>query len=227
MGAAAEEHGRAAQRRRTRKAIVQAAAALLGRGITPSAAEVAAEADVSRRTVYLYFPRLEQLLVDASLKAATDAEMAAALAPSPGELTGGGVEGAVERAVRAFQRLSAETEAHGRRILRLTLGAARARGGPGGRAAAAVSAPRRGYRRVEWIERALEPVRGELTPDDYERLVSALSLVMGWEALIVLRDVRDASAVEAAEVSAWAARTLVRAALGPARGGEEIEPGGS
>src|SRR5512142_2969618 len=54
-------------KRRTRKAIVDATAALLARGITPSMGEVADAAEVSRRTVYLYFSTLEQLLVDASL----------------------------------------------------------------------------------------------------------------------------------------------------------------
>src|SRR6476469_3396927 len=53
--------GRAAQRRRTRRAIVDAAAKLLSAGKSPTAA------DVSRRTVYMYFPTLEQLLVDAAL----------------------------------------------------------------------------------------------------------------------------------------------------------------
>ena len=45
-------HGpRPAQRRRTRKAIVDATIALLARGGTPSVADVAAAADVSRRTL--------------------------------------------------------------------------------------------------------------------------------------------------------------------------------
>src|SRR5918912_808844 len=65
-------HTRDRQRRRTRKAIVDAAAALIARGATPSVADVAAAADVSRRTVYLYFPTLEQLLLDATLGLLTE-----------------------------------------------------------------------------------------------------------------------------------------------------------
>ncbi len=207
--AESEEHGRVLQRRRTRKAIVEATAALLARGITPTAAEVAAAAEVSRRTVYLYFPRLEQLLVDASLEAATRAELAELEAgPAAGATAGDGspeaAAVALAEAARRFQRLSAETEAHGRRILRLTLERAGDEPGPG---------PRRGYRRVEWIEGALAPWRERLSAPAYERLVSALSLLLGWEALIVLRDVRGAKAEEAAALSAWAAGLLVRAAL--------------
>src|SRR5690348_18271986 len=57
---------RQAQRRRTRKTIVDAAARLIAAGQTPSMSDVALAADVSRRTVYLYFPTLEQLLIDRS-----------------------------------------------------------------------------------------------------------------------------------------------------------------
>src|SRR5579875_145420 len=64
--------GRVAQRRRTRKAIVAAAAKLLRDGDEPSVAAVAAEADVSRRTVYMYFPSLDQLIIDATLGELTD-----------------------------------------------------------------------------------------------------------------------------------------------------------
>src|SRR6478736_7420584 len=67
MATADHDTGRARQRRRTRAAIVQAAADLLRSGVTPSVGDVAEAADVSRRTVYLYFPNLDQLLLDATL----------------------------------------------------------------------------------------------------------------------------------------------------------------
>ena len=70
MPEATESGGRERQRRRTRKAIVDAAVELLGRGWEPSVAEIAEAADVSRRTVYLYFPTAEHLLADAALEAA-------------------------------------------------------------------------------------------------------------------------------------------------------------
>src|SRR6478672_10276562 len=66
---------RPAQRRRTRKAIVDATTALLARGATPSVADVAAAADVSRRTVYLYFPTFDQLLIDATVGALSQASV--------------------------------------------------------------------------------------------------------------------------------------------------------
>ena len=70
-----------------------------------------------------------------------------------------------------------------------------------------------GYRRVGWIERALAPLRGQFDERGFERLVSALAMVVGWEAFVVLRDVRGLGPSEELEVSRWAARALVRAAL--------------
>ncbi|MGW2154857.1 phosphotransferase [Nonomuraea sp. NPDC001699] len=57
----ARRSGREAQRRRTRKAIVDAAVHLSAGGTTPSIDELAAAADVPRRTVYMYFPSLDIL----------------------------------------------------------------------------------------------------------------------------------------------------------------------
>src|SRR5438270_13322578 len=59
---------RSAQKRRTRRAILAAAVALMRRGETPTASSVAAAAEVSRRTVYLYFPTQERLLTEAAME---------------------------------------------------------------------------------------------------------------------------------------------------------------
>jgi AcrR family transcriptional regulator len=188
--------GRERQRRRTRKAIIDAAVELLARGDNPSVAEIAEAADVSRRTVYLYFPTLEHLLADAALEAAR-------ATVEPRFDTQGEAAERLEALVRAVQQGFAETEALGRTIIRLTVGAGGAR--------APAAAPRRGYRRVEWIETALEPLRDTLPPERFERLVSALTLVIGWEAMIVLQDTRGLGHAEAEEVCVWAARTLLAA----------------
>jgi hypothetical protein len=73
--------------------------------------------------------------------------------------------------------------------------------------------PRRGYRRIEWIERALEPLRERLDEEQFDRLVSALALVLGWEAMIVLRDVRGLDTAEETKTVTWAARALIDAML--------------
>lgn len=192
--------GRVAQKRRTRKAIVDAAMALLARGATPSVAEVAAAADVSRRTVYLHFPTFDQLLLDATVGALSEAPVQRALDAAP---AGDDPDARVERLVRALHHVTPDVERLGRSLIRLTVDAD----------APAERAPRRGYRRVEWIEQALAPWRDRLDRSTWRRLVCALSMVVGWEALIVQRDVCGLSAAEGEDLSVWAARALVHAAL--------------
>jgi AcrR family transcriptional regulator len=200
----AEETGRYRQKRRTRAAIVDATAALIQAGATPSVGEIADAADVSRRTVYTYFPTLEQLLLDATLgllsqAAVDDAIDAADAGDDPVER--------VAAMVRAFSSMSAETLPMGRVLIRLTVDA------PGSDDPAR---PVRGYRRIGWIERALAPLRDRLATDAFERLVSALAMVVGWEALIVLQDLRGLDAEQELEVTLWTARSLIAAALAEA-----------
>src|SRR5579885_1316568 len=59
--------GRERQRHRTRRDLVAAAAALLREGRTPTVAEVAEAAQVSRATAYRYFPSQEMLLAEVAL----------------------------------------------------------------------------------------------------------------------------------------------------------------
>lgn len=195
--------GRAAQRARTRKAIVEATIRLMAAGRTPSIADVVQEAQVSRRTIYMYFPTVEQLLLDATLGALS-------LNTVDPVIDGSGSTDPVTRVEhlsRAVNSLAGNTMHLGRALIRLTVEGEGPRDG----------SPRRGYRRVEWIERALEPVRRNLTRKAFDRLVSALSVLMGWEALVVLKDVRGLDQKEAEDVLAFAARAIVDAALAQSR----------
>jgi AcrR family transcriptional regulator len=194
-----------AQRRRTRGAIVDAATRLLMEGRTPSIDQVAAEADVSRRTVYMYFPTLDQLLLDAAAGALSEQQIDAALAEAA---SGDDPAARVDALARAFTQLAPETLQLGRKIIRLTVDAEAEAGAAGG--------ARRGYRRVQWIEQAVEPLRGRLSEEQFERLVSSLALVIGWEAQVVLRDVRGLDADGEQRVVTWAARTLVESILAEA-----------
>lgn len=156
--------------------------------------DVAAAADVSRRTAYLHFASIEHLLADAALEA-TAAVVEPEWAPRSG------APERLEAMVRAVQSNAGDSEELGRTIVRHTVGAKEMEDGR----------PRRGYRRVAWIEDALVPARAGLDVEAYERLVSALTLLVGWEALIILRDIRGLDAREAEEVCAWAAGALLAA----------------
>ena len=205
--------GRAAQRRRTRRAIVEATSRLLAAGADPSINDIAAAADVSRRTIYTYFPTLDQLLLDATIAAMNvDVEAAIDASGEPNEPDEPDVRDRIATLVGALSDRMADSLPLGRKLIRLTVDAPSAGDGP-----------RRGYRRVAWIERALEPIRPRLSPDRFERLVSALSVVIGWEAFIVLFDVRGLSTDQARETLTGAAIALVDAALAQAGTGTDTD----
>ena len=181
------------------------AARLMREGSRPTVAEVADAADVSRRTAYRYFPAQSKLLIEAALEGLRPT-MEAAIAAGP--LTAGGVslEGRVDRLVAAMQRMTAEHEHLLRSMIQLTVLEPPARG-----------VPRRGVRRLDWIESAIRPAAYALPRASYEHLVSALAVCAGIEAFVVLRDIRGLSAARSAEISRWMARAVVRQALADAR----------
>jgi AcrR family transcriptional regulator len=191
------ETGRVAQRRRTRRAILDATAQLLQAGEEPSVNEIAAAADVSRRTVYLYYPTLDQLVLDAtigSLNVDVDAALAAQTSTDPHERL---------RTLVSETFATMETSLPlGRKLIRLTVDAP----------APADGGPRRGHRRIGWVEWAVEPLRDRLTRSDYDDLVSALALVIGWEAFIVLLDVRGLTPRRARAVTLRTAEAILDAA---------------
>ena len=192
----AAQPGRAAQRRRTRKAIVEATSQLLAAGADPSINDIAALADVSRRTIYTYFPSLDQLLLDAAV---------GAMSSNVEDALGSVGQDARSRITTMITVLTEEMDRTlplGRKLIRLTVDSPPSALGP-----------KRGYRRIDWIEKALEPIRPQLKPRRFDHLVSALSVVIGWEAFIVLFDVRGMDVDQAREVITGTALTLIDAAL--------------
>lgn len=189
------DKGRPAQRRRTRTAILDATMQLLRSGSSPTLDEIAAAAEVSRRTIYMHFPTLDQLLLDASMGALAGREIEAGFDPESGTAE------RIAAIVDTFWDHADEWLPIGRRMVALT-----AANPPADR-------PKRGHRRVDWIERAVEPLRERLTDEQHARLVSSLCIVLGWEAMIVLEDIRGQTPERAREVTAWTAQSLVRSIL--------------
>src|SRR6185312_12504551 len=109
MAVEAEESGRYRQKRRTRAAIVAATSALLRSGVTPSVGEIADAADVSRRTVYSYFPTLEQLLLDATLGLLSQSAVDDAIDAGDTGDAARNPEERVAAMIRAFASISADT----------------------------------------------------------------------------------------------------------------------
>jgi AcrR family transcriptional regulator len=152
---------------------------------------------VSRRTIYTYFPTLDQLVLDAAI-GAMNVNVEAAM-DAVGELD---ARTRIAALIEALSDGMADTLPLGRKLIKLTADAPPADGGP-----------RRGYRRIAWIERALEPVRPRLAPDRFGRLVSALAILIGWEAFIVLYDVRGLTTDQACAVVTDTALAVLDAAI--------------
>lgn len=186
------------QRKRTRKAILDAANRLVAQGLSPTLEDVAAEALVSRATAYRYFPSVDALIMEAALDIAfPDVDVLLAQAPADDPAA------RLATAERAFHAMVYGHEPGLRMFLAhsLTQGA----GTEGGVI--------RQNRRVPLIEAALAPAREKLGAVRFDRLVKALAILMGTEAMIVCRDVLGIGADEALDLKLWATDALLRAAL--------------
>jgi len=195
------------QKQRTRAAIVAAAEELLARGQAPTVAEAAERAGVGRTTAYRYFPSQDALLVELALNAdVADLEERVGQPVPAAE--------AVDRTLEvlaAFNRRVFDEEVRYRTALRSYLDQWLAGVGSGEDEPPVV----REGRRRRWVETTLGSRRDDVDPADFDRLVAALGLVCGAEAMVALRDTARLGAEEAQDVLAWAARVLVEATLGP------------
>jgi AcrR family transcriptional regulator len=198
--------GRMNQKRRTRQALVIAAAGLVQRGETPTVAEVAEAAQVAKSTAYRYFPTQELLLATARLEAANGPEVAAVYAAAG---MSGPAAARLDAVVRADHALVTRHEAAFRAFLRATLAP---------RGDTADDLPRRPGNRLRYLAGALDPLRDELGTERLERLVLALAMCVGLESLVVLVDIGGVTPDEAEAVKRWAAAALLHRALAEARG---------
>jgi AcrR family transcriptional regulator len=208
MNQASPHTGRDKQKRRTRAAILTAVRELIRQGQIPSVADAADAAEVSRRTAYRYFPTQEQLLTEAQLEGERPVFERVFEAPELAH----DVEARLDALVRVMYANLQTTEPLLRAMIRLTVDRSRDEREASASAAEA-EPPRRGYRRIDYIEMALAPVRMHLDESSFERLVSGLALCIGIEALLVLRDICGLDQAAAEAVSLWVARALLHASL--------------
>jgi AcrR family transcriptional regulator len=199
------ERGRSRQKLRTRRHLLATAGRLIAEGGQPTVTEVADAADVSRRTAYRYFPSQEKMLTEAALERVRPA-IEAAVAAAPAGLSDAGLDKRLDAFVKSIQALTIENEHLLRTMVHVTV---LEKPPPGTRP--------RGSRRIDWIELAVGSLKPRLGKAAYARLVSALSLIVGIEALLVLRDIRGLGETQAIQVSEWMARAVLRETLREAR----------
>jgi AcrR family transcriptional regulator len=193
-----DQAGRANQRRRTRKDLLQAAARLVKQGRKPTLEEIAEEAAVSRATAYRYFPNVEALLREAALDVA---------APAPETLFETDSDedpvSRLEKVEHALHDMIRDNEASLRLMLASSL-EQRVQGDG--------DIPPRQNRRTPLIEAALRPARNQFKPADLRMLTRALAILIGTESMVACKDVLQLDEAEARKVRRWAIRALVEAA---------------
>lgn len=179
---------------RTRALMVATASDMMRRGLSPSVSEVAEAAGVSRSTAYRYFPTLADML---------RAVVAQALGPilTWEDPAPDGSARLTSLYGKTFRRL-AEHEATFRAAIRQSLEPSAQT--PGDKTLG------RGHR-LSLLQRAIGD--SGLSPEQSTRLVHALSLTFGIEAMIVLKDICGLDDREARDVAIWSAQALLQAAL--------------
>jgi AcrR family transcriptional regulator len=197
--AEADNSGRSNQKRRTRKALLEAAGRLMKEGRKPTFEEVAEEALVSRATAYRYFTGVEPLLIEASLDVAM---------PGPDLFAGDASTDPTERLLRADAAVHDMVLAN-EAALRMMLIHALQQGLDG---AGQAELPARQNRRGPLIEAALVPARDSFKRAALDKLAKAMALVIGTESMVVFKDVLQLDQAEAREVKAWVIRACVEAA---------------
>jgi len=193
-----ESHGRVLQKRRTRQALLEAANRLRARGEVPTIDDVAAEAQVSRATVYRYYTAADSLVADALFQADLPAR----------ELFGANMTDPVKRALEVERYVNDLLMADeiGLHVIVRNFVDNWLSGDPSDRT------PRPG-RRLPLLDSALEPFRTRLGARRLRRLRNALALTIGTEALIAMRDVCLLTKEETRETLRWAVAALVHQAF--------------
>ncbi|MFC5522215.1 TetR/AcrR family transcriptional regulator [Polaromonas jejuensis] len=196
-----DAEGRSNQKRRTRQALIDAALALREEGRDPTFAEVAERALVSRATAYRYFSSVEALVSE------TAAERAMPLLEHvyrPGD----DPAQAIGVAARELNKILLDDEV-GLHVMERSFMAVWLENERDSR-------PARPGRRMKYIRPIVDALKDELPPAARQRLSQALSMVMGSEAVLAVRDIAGASVDEAIAAGAWAAQALVKQALAEA-----------
>jgi AcrR family transcriptional regulator len=187
--------GRRRQTRRTHRALVAAADEIFSEGRVPTVAEVAEKADVGRATAYRYFPTQEALLLETSYLG--DSEPLRSLPALVDEIAD--PRERLAEAVRRGARWTLERETRLRAILRMSLDPEQD--------------VRRPARRRAYLAQLLAPERPTLSKETYERLAGSLTLLLGVDPIVSLRDNGDVPVKRIPDVLGWAAYQLVDAAL--------------
>jgi len=192
---------RHAQKSRTRAALLDAARAISRDGGLLTVAAAADRAGISKATAYRYFTDPGTLAYEATLDL---------IVKSPAEIVGDSpdVRARVHRAAQYFRAFPRDNEGMFRQFFARTMD---------NWITAKGNRPlTRGARRIPAFALALDPVRGLLPPDRFERLVLALaSSATGFEQHIAMTDVCGLTPAQSDDLGREVVEALLNHFLGP------------
>ncbi|CAM3762271.1 TetR/AcrR family transcriptional regulator [Bordetella sputigena] len=191
-------------RARTWKLLMEAASSLIEEGHTPTVAEVAKRAQVSRATAYRYFPTRSRLIT---------AMVDTALGPvrSWSSSQSDGRARITELFESTFIRFK-EFEPHMRAAAQLALEHQALE-----RAGILEEEPYRRGHRIRILAHAVEPFRTRVPAKAIDRLQKALSIIYGIEPHIILKDIWGAKNKEVEAIVFWMVEALIEASLKEAK----------
>ena len=188
------DEGRIKQKLKTRTSILKATKRLMKKSRKITLEDIAEEADISRATIYRYFSNVDLLVLEASL----DIEHT-----SPDELSRQVEE--LEMTERLFfiqdhyNRQAQKHEIGFKRYLSAAIAES-----------VATRKSVRGARRVESLQKSLEPLRENLTRQQFDNLVTIASVLMGIDAMIVTKDVCGLNNDQSSEVLKWGLEMILQ-----------------
>lgn len=185
-------HNRTAQQERTRQAILEGARKLLSEGKTVTVTAAAAENGVSKATSYRYFSDASVLVAEAVLDVSVK-PYEAVIADAQD------LRSKLKAICLYYLDLSLQNEAGFRQFLAAAM--------TGWRAGSTATA--RGGRRIKMFRQALSEHDIELSSEQSDTLVRALSASTGLEAMIALIDVAGATPQQARETTAFMVDAII------------------
>ena len=195
------------QKARTRSALLQAATDLFREGRSPSMPEAADRALVSVATAYRYFSSAEDLWWEATLADVFQQSVDETIERT--RAAGSEPQARLEAAVRSNGFAMIDDQAPFRRVAQIALEQwFRRREAPDDQ-----QIPIRARRRDQLIREVLSPLTGALPEHDFDRVETALGLVLGTEAMIALTDAVGLDGADAKDALLDASRWLLAGAL--------------
>ena len=184
------------QKRRTRAELLRSARAIIEGGGNPSVPDAADAAGISRATAYRYFSTADDMIREAVLDGVATGIGVERPANDADDATVGLL---LDKLVSDVFGMILDNEAVFRAML--------------GTSVNCQNKNRRGGRRISWLRDTLSPLEDRLSQAQFQRLVHSLSLVLGIESVIVMRDICELEPKDAEQVLRFTARAVLASAL--------------